>query len=59
MRSCPSDLDNNRLVDTADISLLLLDFGPCTGCPADLDGNGLVDTADISLLLMDFGACPS
>ena len=56
--TCPSDLDNNRVVDTADISLLLLDFGPCTNCPADLDGNGLVDTADISLLLMDFGACP-
>jgi hypothetical protein len=57
--ACPADLDNNRVVDTADISLLLMDFGPCTGCPADLDGNGLVDTADISLLLMDFGACPS
>jgi len=56
--TCPSDLDNNRVVDTADISMLLLDFGPCTGCPADLDGNGLVDNADIGLLLMDFGACP-
>jgi len=59
MRSCPSDLDKNGLVDTADISLLLLDLGPCTGCPADLDGNGLVDTADISQLLLDFGPCPS
>ena len=58
MRGCPSDLDKNGLVDTADISLLLLDFGPCTGCPADLDGNGLVDSADISLLLMDVGTCP-
>ncbi len=56
---CPGDLDTNRVVDTADISLLLMEFGPCTGCPADLDGNGLVDTADISLLLMDFGPCPS
>ena len=59
MRGCPSDLDKNGLVDTADISLLLLDFGPCTGCPADLDGNGLVDSADISLLLMDVRTCPS
>ncbi|NBO46919.1 MAG: hypothetical protein EBU85_07950, partial [Actinobacteria bacterium] len=33
---CASDLDNNRVVDTADISVLLLDFGPCNGCPADL-----------------------
>jgi hypothetical protein len=56
---CPGDLDNNRVVDTADISVLLMEFGPCTGCPADLDGNGLVDTADISLLVTDFGTCPS
>jgi len=56
---CPADLDNNRVVDTADVALVLLDFGPCTNCPADLDGNGLVDTADIGLLLLDFGACPS
>jgi hypothetical protein len=55
---CPSDLDGNGLVDNADISLLLLDFGSCTGCPSDLDGNDLVDNADISLLLLEFGDCP-
>jgi len=55
---CPSDFDGNRLVDTADIGMMLLDFGDCQSCAGDLDGNGLVDTADISLLLMDFGACP-
>jgi hypothetical protein len=26
---CPSDLDGNGQVDTADIGLLLLNFGPC------------------------------
>lgn len=57
-RPCASDLDGNRLVDTADISLLLLDFGPCAGCPSDLDGSGTTDTADLSLLLLDFGLCP-
>ncbi|NBQ15886.1 MAG: hypothetical protein EBU31_15060, partial [Proteobacteria bacterium] len=56
--SCPSDLDRNGLVDTADISVLLLDFGDCQSCAGDLDGNGLVDTADVSLLLLDFGSCP-
>ena len=55
---CPSDLDGNGLVDNADISLLLLDFGSCTGCPSDLDGNDVVDNADISLLLLEFGDCP-
>ena len=50
------DLDGDGLVGTSDISLLLLDFGPCPGlpCPSDLDGSGEVDTGDISLLLLLF-----
>ena len=56
---CHADVDGNRVVDTADISLLLLDFGPCASCPSDLDGSGITDTADVSLLLLDFGTCPS
>ena len=55
---CPADLDGNRVIDTADGGLLLLDFGSCAGCPADLDGNSSVDTADLSLLLLEFGDCP-
>ena len=56
--ACPVDLDGNRIIDGADIALLLLDFGSCAGCPADLDGNSSVDTADLSLLLLEFGDCP-
>jgi hypothetical protein len=50
------DLDGDGLVGTSDISLLLLDFGPCPGlpCPSDLDGSGEVDPGDISLLLLLF-----
>jgi len=55
--SCPSDLNDNLVVDPADVSLLLLDFGSCVGCPSDLDGSGVTDTADLSLLLLDFGPC--
>ena len=57
-RACPADVDGNRVVDGADIALLLLDFGPCAGCPADLDGSDAVDSADVSVLLLEFGACP-
>ncbi len=46
-------------MDTADLSLLLLDFGACAGCASDLDGSGEVDSADTSVLLLDFGNCPS
>ena len=55
--ACPGDLDGNRMVDTADLGLMLLDFGPCAGCQSDFDGNGSVDPSDVSLLLIDFGDC--
>jgi hypothetical protein len=50
------DLDGDGVVGTADLSLILLDFGPCPGspCPADLDGSGEVDPGDVSLLLLLF-----
>lgn len=50
------DLDGDGLVGTSDISILLLDFGPCPGlpCPSDVDGSGEVDPGDISLLLLLF-----
>jgi hypothetical protein len=49
------DLDLNGIIDTADLSLMLLDFGPCPNCPDDFDGDGDVTTADIALLLLNFG----
>ena len=55
---CPSDIDGSGSVDGADISLTLLDFGPCAACSADLDGDDRVSAADIALLLLDFGPCP-
>jgi len=54
---CPSDLDGDSQVNTADISLALMDFGDCLGCKSDLDGSGFTDSADMSLLVLDFGAC--
>ena len=33
---CGSDLDQNGVVDTADISIILLDFGPCYEPPSTL-----------------------
>jgi hypothetical protein len=53
------DLDGDGYVTNADISLLLLDFGPCPDptqapCPADVDGSGEVDNGDISFMLLLF-----
>jgi hypothetical protein len=41
-------------VSASDISILLLDFGPCPGCASDLDGSGEVDGGDLSFLLLLF-----
>jgi hypothetical protein len=57
---CTGDLDGSGEVDSGDLGLLLLSYGPCAGgCGgADLDGSGEVDSADLGLLLLSFGACP-
>jgi hypothetical protein len=53
---CPADLNDDRLVDAADLSALLLGWG---GPSADLDGNGVTDAADVTVLLVSWGPCPN
>lgn len=53
---CPADLDGNRVVGSADLTVLLASWGG-TG-PADLDGNGSVGSSDLTILLASWGPCP-
>lgn len=58
---CVGDLNNDTLRDTADLTIMLGNFGgnvtPNTG--GDLDGNGHVDTNDLAAFLGVFGIpCP-
>ena len=55
--SCDGDINGDGAVDTADLLLLLGDWGQ-PGGPADIDGSGLVDTVDLLLLLGQWGECP-
>ena len=57
---CPADIDGDGTVGGADLSLLLGNWGPCSGngCAGDLDGNGIVSGADLTLLLGSWGLCP-
>ena len=50
------DLDCSGLIDSGDVSLVLLDIGPCSGCPTDLDHNDVVDSADVSLVLLSYSS---
>ena len=58
---CAGDLNDDGLVDSADLGLLLTAWGSCgktgPGCFADLDTNGVVNAADIGLLLVEWGSC--
>lgn len=55
--SCFGDIDGSGAVDSGDVALALLDFGPCPGCGADLDQTGEVDFGDIALVLLSAGPC--
>jgi hypothetical protein len=55
---CPADLDNDRIVGAADLSIVLASWGVCgQACPADIDGNGMVGAVDLSVVLAAWGAC--
>jgi hypothetical protein len=55
---CPADLDNDRIVGAADLSIVLASWGVCgQACPADIDGNGMVGAVDLSAVLAAWGAC--
>jgi len=56
---CPEDLDGNGIVDLADLSILLGNFGVMSGADpedGDLDGDGDVDLADLAPMLAAFGS---
>lgn len=52
------DVDLSGVVDSGDLSLVLLDFGPCPGCATDLDGSGETDAGDAALVLLGYGPMP-
>ncbi|MCB9838721.1 MAG: hypothetical protein H6813_05230 [Phycisphaeraceae bacterium] len=49
-----ADLNNDGVVDTADLGILIMLFGS-SDPTADINGDGVVDTADLGLLLAAFG----
>ena len=56
---CPTDLNLDRVVNAADLSVMLANWGSCkSDCPGDLNTDGVVDAADLSVMLSTWGACP-
>jgi len=55
---CVGDLNGDGVVDTADLGLLIGNFGMSgMGIVGDINGDGTVDTADLGLLVGNFGSC--
>jgi subtilisin family serine protease len=54
--SCPSDFNNDDVVDGIDLGILLSSWGQ-SNSTADLNGDNLVDGNDLGLLLSSWGGC--
>jgi hypothetical protein len=55
--ACPADLNQDGVINGADLGLLLGSWGACPGCAADLNADGIVNGADLGLLLGSWGPC--
>ncbi len=54
---CSGDLNGDSMIDTADLGILISQFGGPGS--ADINGDGVVDTADLGILIGVFGtSCP-
>jgi outer membrane protein assembly factor BamB len=53
---CPSDLNDDDVVNVLDLLILLDDWGE-SGVPADLNDDGVVNVLDLLILLDDWGPC--
>ncbi|MHC5025405.1 MAG: PEP-CTERM sorting domain-containing protein [Planctomycetota bacterium] len=51
----PGDANGDGVVDVADLTEVILAWGPCAGaCPADFDGDGLVDVVDLVTVISNW-----
>jgi formylglycine-generating enzyme required for sulfatase activity len=54
---CEGDLNDDGVINGADLGQLLAAWGPCQSCEADLSANGVVDGADLGVQLGNWGEC--
>ncbi len=52
---CPADINQDFVIDTADLGLLIAAFGSADTA-SDLNDDGVVDTADLGVLIAAFGS---
>jgi hypothetical protein len=50
----PADLDDDGVVGSGDLGILLSAWGACGGCPANIDSDGEVGSSDLGILLTNW-----
>ena len=55
-QGCAADYNNDNVVNTQDLLILLSEFGCVSGCLYDLDGDDIVNTQDLLIFLAQFGS---
>ncbi len=56
--TCEGDLNDDGVVNGADLAIMLGEWGKCAGCVGDLNGDNIVNGADLAILLGAWGDCP-
>ena len=56
-QSCEGDLNDDGVINGADLGQLLGAWGPCGSCAADFNSDGVVDGLDLGLQLASWGEC--
>lgn len=54
---CLGDVNDDGVVDGADLIRFVGGWGACSGCAEDLDHDGRVSGADLGVMLANWGAC--
>jgi len=54
---CLGDINDDAVVDVADLLELIAAWGTCADCGGDLDGDGVVDVQDLLILIAAWGDC--
>jgi formylglycine-generating enzyme required for sulfatase activity len=56
-QSCAGDLNDDGVINAADLGQLLASWGRCVSCAADTNSDGRVDGVDLGVLLVNWGEC--
>lgn len=56
---CPADFNGDGQVNSADLALLLANWGAANPSAGDVNGDGEVDSRDLPALLGSWGPCPA